>query len=89
MAQQETTHRFLWLDIEEHEQLLDDIEIREFPTIVIANEQGQVCFSGPMVPHLETLQRLCVAAQAGNLRSSDAPIWEDLVHRVRSLPRED
>jgi thioredoxin 1 len=89
MAQQDGTHRFLWLDIEEHEELLDDIEIQEFPTIVIANDQGQVCFSGPMIPRLETLQRLCIAAQAGSLRSSDARIWEDLVRRVQSLPRED
>ncbi len=86
LLQQERSHRFLWLDIEEHERLLEDIDIQDFPTIVIADDHGKVCFSGPIIPHLETLQRLCVAAQAGELRSTDAVIWENLVRRVQTVP---
>jgi thiol-disulfide isomerase/thioredoxin len=46
-----------WIDIEDESDLVDPIEVENFPTVLIAT-QGQARFFGALVPHLETLRRL-------------------------------
>ena len=49
--------RFVWVDIEDEADLVDPIEVENFPTILIA--QGvQPHFFGTVLPHLDTLRRL-------------------------------
>ncbi|HLU79949.1 MAG TPA: thioredoxin family protein [Burkholderiaceae bacterium] len=50
-------HLFVWVDIEECEALLDDIDVENFPTILVQSPQGNLFF-GPLLPHLEHLERL-------------------------------
>ena len=49
--------RFLWVDVEDEADLIDPIEVEDFPTILIANDQNPLFF-GTVLPHIETLERL-------------------------------
>ncbi|HOB46614.1 MAG TPA: thioredoxin family protein [Zoogloea sp.] len=48
--------RFLWLDVEDEADLLDDYEVDNFPTLLIQRHDA-VLFFGPMLPHHDLLQR--------------------------------
>ncbi len=49
--------RFIWVDVEDQADLVDPIEVENFPTLLIARD-GQPVFFGTITPHLETLRRL-------------------------------
>jgi thioredoxin 1 len=49
--------RFLWVDVEDEADLIDPIEVEDFPTILIAKDQNPLFF-GTVLPHIETLERL-------------------------------
>ncbi len=49
--------RFAWLDIEDQADLVGDLDVETFPTLIVANQQGTQ-FLGPLTPHAETLSRL-------------------------------
>ncbi len=55
--------RFVWVDVEDESDLVDPIEVENFPTLMIAR-QGQPLFFGTITPHLETLRRLIQNHQA-------------------------
>jgi len=47
----------LWLDIEDHEDWLDGLDVISFPTLLI--EQGeQLLFFGPVLPHASATDQL-------------------------------
>lgn len=49
--------RFLWVDVEDQADLIDPIEVENFPTILIASD-AKPLFFGTVLPHIEALQRL-------------------------------
>lgn len=49
--------RFVWIDIEDEADLVDPVEVENFPTLLIATD-GKARFFGPLTPHRETLVRL-------------------------------
>ena len=49
--------RFLWIDIEEQADLVGDLEIDNFPTLLICRQQV-VLFFGTLLPHPGHLRRL-------------------------------
>ena len=49
--------RFLWVDVEDEADLIDPIEVEDFPTILIAKDLKPLFF-GTVLPHIETLERL-------------------------------
>ncbi len=49
--------RFLWLDIEEHAEALGDLDIENFPTILIRRGDC-VLFFGTLPPQISHLRRL-------------------------------
>jgi thiol-disulfide isomerase/thioredoxin len=51
------TARFAWVDVEDEADLVDPIDVEDFPTLLIASS-GQARFFGTLTPHLETLRRL-------------------------------
>jgi len=57
-----------WVDIEDEADLVGELDVETFPTLVIADDT-HVRFAGPVTPQRETLQRLLRAtvleAQAG------------------------
>ncbi|MBC3871222.1 thioredoxin family protein [Undibacterium oligocarboniphilum] len=61
---------FAWIDIEESAHLIDEIDIENFPTLLI-QYQDQVAFLGTMLPDIGQLHRLISSLQE-SLRS--API---------------
>jgi thioredoxin 1 len=48
---------FHWLDIEEEADLLGDLDVENFPTLLIG-VAGQPVFFGVLLPHIQTLERL-------------------------------
>jgi thioredoxin 1 len=56
LAERFPTARFLWIDIEDDADLVDDYDVENFPTLLIQRDDT-VLFFGTMLPHLELLQR--------------------------------
>jgi thioredoxin 1 len=50
-------HRYRWIDIEDESDLVGDIDVEIFPSILIAT-QGRVLFAGPVLPRLGDVERL-------------------------------
>lgn len=48
---------FRWVDIEDEAEAVEDIEVENFPTIVV-RRGAETLFQGPMLPHHEHLRRL-------------------------------
>jgi thiol-disulfide isomerase/thioredoxin len=49
--------RFVWVDIEDEADLVDPIEVENFPTLLIG-AATEVRFFGTVMPHAETLKRM-------------------------------
>lgn len=49
---------FRWIDIEDEAELAGDMDVQTFPTLVVADRQGQLVFSGPLPPQPGLLDRL-------------------------------
>lgn len=50
-------HTFLWVDIEDYPEFLGDVDIENFPTLLIQHPQGTQFF-GELPPHQAPLERL-------------------------------
>ncbi|OYU25551.1 MAG: thiol reductase thioredoxin [Burkholderiales bacterium PBB2] len=61
LREQFPQHRFIWVDIEDDEELVGDLEVETFPTLLIGSG-AQLRFIGPVTPHLSTAQRLLATA---------------------------
>jgi thiol-disulfide isomerase/thioredoxin len=49
--------RFLWIDVEDQSELMGEIDIENFPTLlIVAGERP--CFFGPLTPQRDVLARL-------------------------------
>ena len=74
--------RFLWIDIEDESDLIGDLDIEDFPTLLLARGDA-ILFFGPLLPHAQTIDRLLRGAVAGEL----PPLSPDaLAPDVRALP---
>ena len=75
---------YAWIDIEDHADVLGDLEIETFPTLLIADAAGRVLFCGSVTPHAGTLARLVAVARQGELKPvTDGDIVE-LAQRARA-----
>ncbi len=70
MQQANPIHRYRWIDIEDEADLVGDIDVETFPTLMLAHA-GQLLFAGPVLPRLGDAQRLlevqCNVAEAGGV----------------------
>lgn len=57
MAARYPALRFAWLDIEDQAELVGDVDVETFPTVLIADAQG-TRFFGPLPPQPQNLSRL-------------------------------
>jgi len=74
---------FGWVDIEDDGALLDDVDVQNFPTVLIARGCS-VLFFGTITPQPGTLARLVQGALDGELRQLDgAASIGVLVSRLR------
>ena len=63
-AQAHSDMRFVWVDIEDEADLVDPVDVEDFPTVLVAGDDG-VRFFGTLLPHRETLMRLLRAQVEG------------------------
>lgn len=56
-------HRFVWIDVEDEGDLVADIEIENFPTLLIAKDDVPL-FAGVMLPHIGRLRRMLQTLEA-------------------------
>ncbi len=73
--------RKAWVDIEDHADALGDLDVTNFPTLLIARGDT-VLFHGPVEPQPATLARLERLAQRGEL-----PALADADDDIAELPR--
>jgi len=59
----------LWVDIEDQAELVDGIDVENFPTLLLARGDT-VLFLGTITPHAQTLSRLVASALAGDLKAT-------------------
>lgn len=64
LAQRYPKARLRWIDIEDEDELVGDIEVENFPTVLIALA-GVPVFFGTLMPHPETLDRLLRTVLSG------------------------
>jgi thioredoxin 1 len=57
MAERFPRAEFRWVDIEDEAEAVEDIDVENFPTILV-RRAGETLFQGVMLPHHEHLQRL-------------------------------
>ena len=48
---------FHWVDVEDDAELLGELDVENFPTVLIG-VAGQPVFYGVLLPHIQTLERL-------------------------------
>lgn len=72
---------FAWIDVEDDADALGDLDIEDFPTLVIA-DAGGARFFGPVMPQASSAERLIRSALAGGLSTPAEPA---LVARVGAL----
>ncbi|MBC7469906.1 MAG: thioredoxin family protein [Ramlibacter sp.] len=74
--------RFVWIDIEDDDELVGDLDIETFPTLLVGTAR-QVLFFGTILPSPELLARLL--ASLGTSRATNAaPQSEALLQRLVS-----
>jgi thioredoxin 1 len=73
--------RVHWIDIEDQAELVGDLDIETFPTLLIA-EGGQVRFAGPLTPQPETLRRVLRAHLDDAAAARVDPAYTELARRL-------
>lgn len=64
--------RFVWVDIEDEADLVDPIEVENFPTLLVVAD-GQARFFGTLTPHIDTLRRILQT----QLTADASPVADD------------
>ena len=79
-------YRFAWLDIEDQADLVGDMDIETFPTLLVADE-ASVLFLGTLTPHADTLSRLLASLMDGSARrTAHSAITRKLLKALPDLP---
>jgi thioredoxin 1 len=72
--------RFVWLDVEEREELLGEVDVETFPTLLIgAGDQPK--FFGPLLPQVKVLDRLLASlledsTASASLSEEAVSLWQ-------------
>jgi thioredoxin-like negative regulator of GroEL len=84
MAARYPAFRFAWLDIEDQADLVGDIDVDTFPTVLMADAQG-TRFFGPLTPQANTLSRLLDSLQSSSLQVlPHAPATQQLLQALQA-----
>lgn len=78
-----TGAHFAWVDIEDQAEVVDDIDVEDFPTLLIARA-GTPLFFGPLTPQPGRLARLLQEAGAGSLGRLADPALAALAARIEA-----
>jgi hypothetical protein len=82
--------RFAWVDVEDEDEAMGDVDIETFPTLLIARG-GTPLFLGPMQPSAAQLSRLLAGLEGGDAPGTPvspdaAPLLARLAACVLSKP---
>jgi thiol-disulfide isomerase/thioredoxin len=69
-AQARPDLRFEWVDIEDEADLMGDVDVETFPTLLVADD-AKVRFFGPVLPREEALSAALRSADAGSMVSDE------------------
>ena len=75
--------QFEWVDIEDEADLVDPVEVENFPTILIA-VRGQARFFGTVTPHIDTLRRLVQAQLTADGTGKQSAEIQALAERLQT-----
>lgn len=76
--------RFVWVDIEDEAELVDPIEVENFPTLLIG-AGDEVRFFGTVMPHADTLKRMVqTQLESGSGTSACDPDVVQLLARLQA-----
>jgi len=73
-AQHYPQHHFVWIDIEDQADLVGDLDIDNFPTLLI-ERGGTVAFFGPMEPDTRLAERILLS----QVEKSDAELQREAI----------
>jgi thioredoxin 1 len=73
--------RFVWVDIEDEDELLGDLDVQNFPTLLLAQDR-EVRFFGPVTPQQQTARQLVQRALARELCAADDAEVTALLQRL-------
>jgi thioredoxin 1 len=86
MAKRYPALRFAWLDIEDQSDLVGDIEVETFPTLLLADQQG-TRFFGPLTPQASTLACLLDSLARSSLQvTPHLPPAQKLLQGLQTRP---
>lgn len=80
-AQFAGTADFAWIDVEDEADALGDVDVENFPTLLIVDDGGER-FRGPVTPQPQTAERLVRSALDGAFAAAPD---RSLADRVRAL----
>ena len=82
LAAQFPQMRFVWLDVEDREDIAGDLDIETFPSILVAQGE-QARFLGPVLPQMGVLARMLQSLPAdAAARPADVQEAQDLLQRL-------
>lgn len=74
LAERSPDDCFVWIDIETHADRLGDIDVENFPTVLVQRiGAAEPQFYGTLLPHIETLERMLSRGAAMRVAAGDAP----------------
>ena len=86
MAERYPGFRFAWLDIEDQADLVGDVDVETFPTLLLADAQG-TRFFGPVTPQANTLARLLESLENSSLQvAPHLPETAQLLQALQGAP---
>jgi thiol-disulfide isomerase/thioredoxin len=82
-------HRFVWLDIEDADEVPAALDVEKFPTMLVARGETPLFF-GVLLPHASHLSRLIESLEEGEpaplTAGDDEAIVVDLARRIDRAP---
>ena len=86
MAARYPAVRFAWLDIEDQADLVGDVDVETFPTVLIADAKG-TSFFGPLPPQPQNLSRLLDSlARSGLQARPHGAVTRQLLSALQAAP---
>lgn len=76
--------QFMWVDIEDDEHVLDEVDVVDFPTLLLAHGEA-IDFYGPVLPNPQAARQLIERALKGQLNAVRDPLLAGLPARIAAL----
>ena len=83
VAQEHPGVRFVWVDIEDESDLVGDLDVETFPTLLIADAQT-ARFIGPQLPQAGVLTRLLESLRTQQCGTGAGALAQAVFERVRA-----